>query len=62
MTRAEQRGTGTSREGVELGLSPGTARAVRKELETALREEQRIWAPSSRKNCHGKQAGHSLAK
>jgi hypothetical protein len=62
VTRAKQRGTGTSREGVELGPSPGAARAVRKELETTLREEQRIWAPSSRNNCHGKEAGHGLAK
>jgi hypothetical protein len=57
VTRAEQRGTGTSREGVELGPSPSAAHTVRKELETELREEQRIWAPSSRKNCHGKEVG-----
>jgi hypothetical protein len=62
VTRADQRGTGMSREGVELSPSPGAACAVRKELKTTLREEQRIWAPSSRKNCLGKEAGHGLAK
>jgi hypothetical protein len=61
VTRAEQRGTGTSREGVELGPRPGTAHAVRKELETVAEGGTEDMG-ASKKNCPRKEAGHSLAK